>query len=103
MRLLASPEVYSRGFVYMDQAEELIETVRGVMLRALESFHEAGGTDPEELYDRIKGSVAKFLYELTGRRPIVLPAIIPVGEEPQTENEQVVAELLELDDDLDVI
>jgi len=103
LRLLAPPEVYSRGFVYMDQAEELVEAARGVMLRALESFHEDGGSDPEELYDRIKGSVAKFLYELTGRRPIVLPAIIPVGEKTPDEGEETAAELLEFDDDLDVI
>ncbi len=107
MRLLAPPEVYSRGFVYMDQAQELVEATREVMLRTLEGFHEEGETDPEELYDRIKGSVAKFLYELTGRRPIVLPVIMPVGEgdagELKDVDEDDISELLELDDDLDVI
>ena len=103
MRLLAPPEVYSRGFVYMDQAQDLIEATREVMLRTLESFHEDGGDDPEELYDRIKVSVAKFLFELTGRRPIVLPVIMPVGEEAPPEDAGDADELLELDDDMDVI
>lgn len=103
MRLLAPPEVYSRGFVYMDQAQDLIEATREVMLRTLESFHEDGGDDPEELYDRIKASVAKFLFELTGRRPIVLPVIMPVGEEAPPEDAGDADELLELDDDMDVI
>ncbi|MCE5240115.1 ribonuclease J [bacterium] len=103
MRLLAPPEVYSRGFVYMDQAQDLIEATREVMLRTLDSFHEDAGDDPEELYDRIKASVAKFLFELTGRRPIVLPVIMPVGEEAPAEDEDYADDLLELDDDMDVI
>lgn len=103
MRLLAPPEVYSRGFVYMDQAQDLIEATREVMLRTLESFHEDAGDDPEELYDRIKASVAKFLFELTGRRPIVLPVIMPVGEEAPAEDEDYADDLLDLDDDMDVI
>lgn len=103
MRLLAPPEVYSRGFVYMDQAQDLIEATRDVMARTLESFHEDGGDDPEELYDRIKASVAKFLFELTGRRPIVLPVIMPVGEGAPADDEDGADDLPDLDDDMDAI
>jgi len=111
MRLLAPPEVYSRGFVYMDESQDLIEAAKEVILRVVEGFHEDGGGGPEELYDRIKGAVAKHLYELTGRRPMVLPVIVPVGESAAEEDyrvvggaeERTVSRLLELDDDLEIV
>jgi ribonuclease J len=106
LRLLAPPEVYSRGFVYMDESEELIAEAKAVMLRTLEAFHEEGENDPEELYDRIKGTVAKFLFELTGRRPIVLPVIMPVGD-GQDETHGVADRagdaLVEFDEDPDLV
>lgn len=105
LRLLASPEVYSRGFVYMDESEDLIAQAKQVILQVYERFREDDGDDPEELYDRIKGSVAKFLYELTERRPMVLPVIVPVGE-PRADADlppTFTDEILEIDDDLDVI
>lgn len=83
-RLLAPPDFYSRGFVYMEEAEELKQAAQEVVYHTHHSFLAEGGTDPVELYDRIKGAVAKFLYELTGRRPLVLPVIVPVAAEMLT-------------------
>lgn len=110
LKLLARPEIYSRGFVYVDESEQLLEDAREVILHTVEVFHQDGSTDPEELYDRVKGSLAKFLYELTGRRPLVLPAIMPVGDATadeaagETAAPKVVLDgLFDLDDDLDII
>jgi ribonuclease J len=106
MELLAPPEVYSRGFVYMDESEELIQSAKEVMLRVMGTFHEEGGGTPEELYDRIKAGVAKHLYELTERRPMVLPVIVPVGEGELTEAAgagEDDAAAPDWDDDLDII
>lgn len=89
-KLLAPPEIYSRGFVYMDESVELIDQVKERVLQAVAAFHEEGGGEPDALYDRVKSTVGKFLYELTERRPMVLPVIVPVGEE--TAEEETTAE-----------
>lgn len=99
-KLLAPPEIYSRGFVYMDESAELIERARQRVLEAVETFHDEGGGAPDELYDRVKSAVGKLLYEITERRPMVLPVIIPVGEAVGAEPVPQTA-LFDDEDDLD--
>jgi ribonuclease J len=98
-QLLAAPEIYSRGFVYMDESVEMIEQARERVLETVEAFHAEGGGEPDELYDRVKSAVGKLLYELTERRPMVLPVIIPVGEAAEAEALETAAVLYD-DDDL---
>ncbi|MEN6305578.1 MAG: hypothetical protein ABFD96_22840, partial [Armatimonadia bacterium] len=90
-QLLAPPEIYSRGFVYMDESVELIDQAKERILQTVTAFHEEGGGEPDALYDRVKSAVSKLLYELTERRPMVLPVIMPVGEEAPEEEEPVEA------------
>jgi ribonuclease J len=79
-KLLAPPEVYSRGFVYMDEAQELIAGAQEHLTRVVEEFAASGSRDFEDLYATVRASVGKLLYGLTERRPLILPVIIPVGE-----------------------
>lgn len=78
--LLAPPDIYSRGFVYMDESAELIEQAKEVMLTAVAGFQAEEGLELDVLYDRVKAAVSKFLWNLTERRPMVLPVLVPVGE-----------------------
>jgi len=78
--LLGGPEIYSRGFVYMSEADEIIDELKNVVLLAYEEMAEEGGVDPEELYDRLRSVVGRRINALTGRRPMVLPVILPIGE-----------------------
>jgi ribonuclease J len=75
-RLAGQPEVVSRGFVDMDEKEDLIERTRD---------HVAKGFDVEDhaiewgaVQTEVKESVAKFLYDETRRRPMVLPVRVEV-------------------------
>ncbi len=65
-RLLSEPEIVSRGFVFERDAEELFERARQRIRSLAES---ARG---EELKSRIERDLAKFLYNETKRRPMVL-------------------------------
>jgi ribonuclease J len=81
--LVGGPEIYSRGFVYMDEAEEIIAELREEVRATYCSLAESGQIDPEHLYDRLRAAVGKRVSGLTGRRPMVLPVILPIGEAPQ--------------------
>ncbi len=74
---LAGPDIVSRGFVYMRDAEELLESARE---RVLESFLGVEGhtADWSFIKDKIKHTLGEFLYEKTRRRPMILPIVMEV-------------------------
>ena len=74
---LAGPDIISRGFVYMRDAEELLESARE---RILESFIGLNGhsSDWSFVKDKIKHTLSEFLYEKTHRRPMILSVVMEV-------------------------
>jgi ribonuclease J len=75
-RVAGRPEVVSRGFVDMDESEDLIERTRDTVLHALEGADHI--VEWGAVHTQVKESVAKFLYEQTRRRPMVLPVAVEV-------------------------
>ncbi len=76
-RPLAGPDIVSRGFVYMRDAEELLTSARE---RVLESFIGLNGhaSDWTFVKDKIRHTLSEFLYEKTHRRPMILPVVVEV-------------------------
>jgi ribonuclease J len=74
---LAGPDIVSRGFVYMRDSEELLESARE---RVLESFIGLNGhaSDWSFVKDKIKHTLSEYLYERTHRRPMILPIVMEV-------------------------
>ena len=74
---LAGPDIVSRGFVYMRDAEELLESARE---RILESFIGLNGhaSDWSFVKEKIRHTLSEFLYEKTHRRPMILPVVMEV-------------------------
>lgn len=74
---IAGPDIVSRGFVYMRDAEELLADARE---RVLESFIGLNGhaSDWSFVKDKIKHTLSEFLYERTRRRPMILPIVMEV-------------------------
>jgi ribonuclease J len=89
--LLSPPEIYSRGFIYMDESEDLLTRVKERLVEIVEEFQDEEEAEggPEELYRRVKSQTSRLLFEITGRRPIVLPVIMPVGEPAEDETAEV--------------
>lgn len=76
--ILAGPEVISRGFVYVKESEELLEEARKKARDVLERVQKEGIPDTLSLKDSLKAGIVKFLYERTGRRPMIVPVIMEV-------------------------
>ncbi len=74
---LAGPDIVSRGFVYMRDSEELLESARQ---RILESFIGLNGhaSDWSFVKDKIRHTLSEYLYEKTHRRPMILPVVMEV-------------------------
>jgi ribonuclease J len=75
-RVAGRPEVVSRGFVDMDESEDLIERTRTTVTRSLEGADHI--VEWGAVHTSVKDAVAKFLYDETRRRPMVLPVAVEV-------------------------
>jgi len=71
--LLTSPDIISRGFIYMRDNEELMNLFRSELKRAvLQRFKRI---DLDRFKAELKDYVTHFLYEQTQRSPIVIPVV----------------------------
>ena len=73
--IVSGPEVISRGFVYMDQSEELVEQVKQVITEKIKNLPEEDN-DWMVVQQDLRDAVGKFLYKKTARRPMILPILL---------------------------
>jgi ribonuclease J len=76
-KIVAGPDVISRGFMYLTEAEELIELTKEQVRRALAHDGLAHG-EWSYVQRKVKDSVADLLYRHTKRRPMILPILMEV-------------------------
>ncbi len=78
-KLKKSPDLISRGFVYLKENQELLHQVRIIIKKSVEETGAKGNTID---FDHIKAvlgeTVSKFLYQKTEKRPLVIPVILSV-------------------------
>lgn len=75
-RVVARPEVISRGFVDMDESEDLIERTRDEASKCLDGADHI--VEWAAVHTQVKETIAKFLYDQTRRRPMVLTVAVEV-------------------------
>ena len=73
-RLIKTPDIISRAFIYLDNSEELIGKIRHY-LRAKTDHGVATEADIKTVKEEIKEDVTHILYDATGHTPIVIPVI----------------------------
>ena len=76
--IVAGPDIVSRGFIYMEEAEELIEEAKAAVIQAVESLNVDSAADWTTVKADIRSAVAKLLYSKTHRRPMVIPVIMEI-------------------------
>ncbi|MCF0137798.1 MAG: ribonuclease J [Oscillospiraceae bacterium] len=76
--LLAEPEILTRGFIYVKEAEGLLEELKRVTKETLMDCEEIGVRDWSAIKSRIKSNVSAYLYKSTKRNPMILPLISEV-------------------------
>lgn len=71
-RLVKTPDIVSRAFIYLDNSEELVAKIRHYLRVRTEKVT---GDDLKALKEEIKEDVSHILYDATGHTPIVIPVI----------------------------
>ncbi|MGC8981380.1 MAG: ribonuclease J [Minisyncoccia bacterium] len=82
-KIKKSPDIISRGFVYLRESKELLKEVRNLIAQIVKknTLHlgeEAPIIQEEQIKYRIKEDIAEFLFRKTHRRPVIIPVIIKV-------------------------
>jgi ribonuclease J len=78
-KVKGSPDIISRGFVYLKESKELLRDVRKRMIRIVESATGSGkAINWAYVKNEIKEKIGQFLFSKTQRRPMVLPVVIEV-------------------------
>ena len=73
-RLIKTPDIVSRAFIYLDNSEELIGKIRHY-LRAKTDHTVSTDDDIKAMKEEIKEDVTHILFDATGHTPIVIPVI----------------------------
>ena len=77
-QILAGPDIVSRGFVYVREAEDLMEEAREIVEDAMHNCLSHRVTDWSKMKNAIRDSLGEFLWKRTKRRPMILPIIMEV-------------------------
>jgi ribonuclease J len=82
--LLTSPDIISRGFIYMKDNEELMNAFRAELRRAVTQRFKR--VDLDRFKAELRDYVTHFLYEQTQRSPIVIPVVNVIGGRNEKSN-----------------
>ena len=73
--LVGTPEIVTRGFIYVKEAEELMEELKRVTLETVEACEAQHLSDWTAIKSRIKNNLSGYLFKTTRRSPMILPVI----------------------------
>ena len=71
-------EIISRGFVYMDESEELIEEAKEITRRVIENLSDEQKHETEVVQDEVRGALRKFFAKQMQRTPLIFPVVMRV-------------------------
>ncbi len=78
-KLRKSPDIISRGFVYLKESQDVLHEARQIVKRSLEE--NSGSTSAinfEDLRSVIGDNLSKYLFQRTAKRPLVIPVLLAV-------------------------
>lgn len=78
-KVKGSPDIISRGFVYLRESKELLKDTRKKTVEIINHATGSGGAvNWSYIKDEIRNKIGDFLFTKTERRPMVLPVVIEV-------------------------
>ena len=78
-KVKGSPDIISRGFVYLRESKELLRDTRKRVIEIVNHATGSGGAvNWTYIKDEIRNKIGQFLFSRTQRRPMILPVVIEV-------------------------
>jgi len=76
--VVSGPDIITRGFVYMREADELLEGARNAAIRALGTYDRIEPNDWNHLKNDVRDAVQKYIYDTIKRNPMILPIVVEI-------------------------
>ena len=73
--LIGEPEIVTRGFIYVKEAEALMEELKRVVLETTDACEMQHITDWTAIKSKVKSNLSGYLYKTMRRSPMILPVI----------------------------
>ncbi|MCR4956539.1 MAG: ribonuclease J [Lachnospiraceae bacterium] len=77
-RIVAGPDIISRGFVYIRGSESLLDEAQEVLNETVMNLEDNGVTDWNKIKNDIKDSLGDFVWKKTKRKPMIMPIIMEI-------------------------
>lgn len=77
-KVVAGPDIVSRGFVYVRESEELLDEAKQLMIRIMEDLQERGVREWGNIKSAMRDALSEFIYKETKRSPMILPIIMEI-------------------------
>lgn len=77
-QVVGKPDIVSRGFVFVKEADELMSKIRNITYKEAMKCYENNVYEWKDIKTNIKDGISKFVYNKTKRNPMILPIIITV-------------------------
>ncbi|MCH8290400.1 ribonuclease J [Candidatus Poribacteria bacterium] len=74
----AGPDIVSRGFVYMDESDDLMNEAKEIVIRSIEQLSKEAKSETDTVQEEIRIVLRRFFTKQTDRRPMVLPVVMRV-------------------------
>jgi ribonuclease J len=75
-QLVAGPDIVTRGFVYVREAEELLDEAREIVADSVQTCMDKNITDWSKIKNIIKDDLSEYLWKKMKRNPVILPIIM---------------------------
>ena len=82
-KLLIKPNITTRGFIQINENEELIKKIEEVASNTINNKLKEPGITFNDIKSSVTGELFPFIYQSTGRKPIILPVILDIKHEKQ--------------------
>ena len=76
--VLTGPDIITRGFIYVKESEELMESLQEVAMEAIDRCQRKKVRDWSSIKSAIKNDLSGYLYKTTKRNPMILPVITEI-------------------------
>ena len=77
-KVLAGPDLVSRGFVYVRENESLMDGAQSIVENALDRCVEEHVRDWNSVKTRVREALSSYIYRRTKRSPMILPILMEV-------------------------
>jgi len=77
-KLKKSPDIISRGFVYLKESQDLLKQTRFIVKKTVEENAKGNPINFDILKETITDNISRYLFQETAKKPMVIPVVIGV-------------------------